>query len=106
MTKLEFIDREISSTEIDIWYSNSILKETPQKEELKREMLEVKINVLKQKMFMLQQIKTDLEAWEVVKKNLKVYPDETIRLETKEWMTIYTNYKDQYQTLKKALEEE
>ena len=71
MTKLQFIDREISSTEIDIWYSNSILKETPQKEELKREMLEVKIKVLKQKMFMLQQIKTDLEAWEVVKKNIQ-----------------------------------
>ena len=61
------------------------------------------VEEIKQDLEILQQIKTDLEAWEVVKENLKVYPDETIRLETKEWMTIYTNYKDQYQTLKKAL---
>ena len=68
MNSLEFIDREISSTEIDLWYSKRLLIENPPSEELKKEMLEIKINVLERNMKCLQQIKSELEAWYVVKK--------------------------------------
>lgn len=77
MTKtIEFIDREISSTEIDLWYSKRLLIENPPKEELKKELLECKINVLERNMKILQQIKLELEAWEVVKENVDVYGHE------------------------------
>lgn len=96
MNSLEFIDREISSTEIDLWYSKRLLNENPPKEELKKEMLEVNINVLEKRMEYLQQIKTELEAWESVKSYLVDLGDV--------YVLAICNDDKEYLTLKKALE--
>ena len=72
MNSLEFIDREISSTEIDLWYSKRLLIENPPNEKLKKKMLKVKINVLERNMKCLQQIKAELEAWYVVKPRIRI----------------------------------
>lgn len=50
-----------------------------------------------------------LEAWEVVKQRLEIYSDGIINLKNDFWCPIFTEYtsngyKDQYQTLKKAIE--
>ena len=105
MNSLEYIDREISSTEIDLWYSKRLLIENPPNEELKKEMLEVKINVLERNMKCLQQIKAELEAWEVVKKHLEYFPSDYYNGIPEDVITMTSEIdKIDYPIIKKALE--
>ena len=67
MTNLEFINREIKELEFQIKYIESNMKKNV---DIRTE-LQLKIDETQLKLNSLYQIKTDLEAWEAVKRNLE-----------------------------------
>lgn len=96
MNSLEFIDEEIKQLE------------KRKENAFKNEYYSI-YKECSQKITVLQQIKAELEAWEVVKSRLKIHNDGVIELQSDFWLSIFTKYtsegyKDQYYKLKKALE--
>lgn len=67
MTKLEFIDQEIKFTKQNLNNYKNMFKTHPHLPEIASA-----IKQLKEKLQILQQIKTDLEVWEVVKDKISI----------------------------------
>lgn len=105
MNSLEFIEQEIHFISVVKKENEKMLKDN--RPEHTKEYIKTLIKEYEEKLNNLQQIKTELEAWEVVKDEIKVkevlnyfYPQYRICLRC---MNGLIN-KEQYETIKKALE--
>ena len=101
MTSLEFIEKEIKKTK-ELLQRLEKLKVISNKYEL--QLNEVLEKDTQEKLFYLQQIKSELEAWEVVKNKISIEKGsiDYATINIKDWHHHLT--KEQFETLKKALE--
>lgn len=99
MNSLKFIDDEIFATKCEITITNIELERT---DTIIRKSLD-KLNRLNKKLQTLQQIKDELEAWEIVKKDFILTWEEPNNASG-----YYLNYFSdcEYEKIKKALEVE
>jgi translation initiation factor 2 beta subunit (eIF-2beta)/eIF-5 len=116
MTSLEFIEKEIERYEIIIIGVKTMLKDARPEKEIK--FLTNDLNEYEEKIKYLQQIKNEIEAWEVVKEILglnvekitSVYENDIERYilvykNRGSCIKMYTSIEQQeYETLKKTLE--
>jgi hypothetical protein len=107
MTNLEFIEKEIDTYKQ--LKEQAILRIPDEDDEIQLHLLQRRINIINERLPILEQIKTELEAWEIAKNEIKVkevqnyfYPQYCICLR---YMKGLIN-KEQYERLKKALEVE
>lgn len=99
MTSLEFINKEITRLKRIIYVTqNNIALYTENKRDTTE--LQVKVIVLEDRINSLHQIKTKLEAWEVVKKNIGQNSNDS----GYEMNIIFEFDEQNYNKLKKALE--
>ena len=75
MNSLEFIEELINNIETNIYITESVLKTYDEDSDDEEEINTLKNNLeyLKERLKYSKQIKTELEAWEVVKENVNVY---------------------------------
>ena len=103
MNNLEFIEKEIHFISVvKKEYEKMLNDERPENQ---KGYLKTLIKEYGDKLQTLQQIKTELEAWEVVKKHLEYFPDDYWNGITEEIITMTSQIdKKDYPTIKKALE--
>lgn len=96
MNSLEFINQEIKFLEDMINMDLALMEDEEDLEDIAKK---------QQHLSYLQQIKTELEAWEVVKKHLEHFPDDYYNGIPEEIITMTSKIdKKDYPTIKKALE--
>lgn len=103
MSNLEFINKKIEETKQSIRHWEMQLKNYPDEEVLTR-----CLNTRKEELQAFQQVKTDLEAWEVVKPNIieenKIIDREIKVIKVKCQLYPKGESNGKYEKLKKALE--
>ena len=105
MNSLEFINNEIETTKREIDFTNIELERT---DTIIRKNLD-KLKRLKERLQTLQQIKTELEAWEVVKRKGFIFTkEEKNQLIGNTWNIYRLSSRElnnkEYEIIKKALE--
>lgn len=120
MTKtIEFIERQLIFTKEEERITKKQLEQIPPNEKLRINALKIKLQTIKNNLIQLEQIKCELEAWEICKNklNLKVQTEEAVTegfCMKGYWLLVeqypYTQTtiieQEEYEILKKALEVE
>lgn len=106
MNSLEFINKQIEVTKKQLAkYSLSKEQSDPNFKHKEADIQYIHNKHYTEQLQTLQQIKTELEAWEVVKKHLEHFPDDYYNGIPEEIITMTSKIdKKDYPTLKKALE--
>lgn len=103
MNSLEFINKEIDDLQTEIEHLKNAIRLKPVYADTFYECERAK--ECQARLNVLEQIKTELEAWEVVKKHLEYFPDDYWNGITEEIITMTSQIdKKDYPTIKKALE--
>ena len=102
MTSLEFIEKEIDTYKQ--LKEQAILRTPDEDDEIQLHLLQRRINMINERLPILEQIKSELLAWEVVKNKISIEKGsiDYANINIKDWHHHLT--KKEFETLEKALE--